>query len=374
MRHAVSVRIRAGDVRDVEPLRALLRRGGLLDESTAEADLSERAHRLARRIFVAEERAGDALGMMALFERSPSSLYGADFVVDPERADPFVTAVAIWRVVLDFAASHGFDWISTRPKRGSPRSQQFYRLMGVSDCGPQEMETPLPLCRRLWKDVGDDIPLMPTYDVGRSAFTFSARATIIEVDRTTGTAVCRNKTMGNELQRREGRRLSCVVNGDEPLTSAPSGPTSLRLAPGISLLPPLWSYIPTHGIRLPILDQWAWEVAALDAMTIELVQSVDTAPSQPTGRATARRRHQALQVTLRSNRPYLRLLFECDPGVSIVDSELRVDGVMVRCHPTPSSTDIFPWNDATRVAFHCGGAGVSVETQRTRSRLEVASS
>jgi hypothetical protein len=358
-------------VDDSPALLNLLRCGGLLGESPAESDLIERAHRLARQIFVANDEAEGLVGMMALFERSPSSLWGADFVVDPLRGTAFVTAVEIWRAVLRFAVANGFDWISTKPKPGSSRTRDFYRLMGVPQSASNEMETPLPLCLRMWEDVGDAVPLVPTCHVAGSVLAFRARRTLIEVDRDAGLAVCRDKATGQELARRHTVGLPSLV-GSRTAPGDPS-PTLLRLAQGVTLLPPLWSWVATHGLQLPVCDQWPWTVRVIDDARLEMVQESHAAAGE-TGRMTARLVDQAWHFALESERPYMRLLFECQSDVSLSDDGLTASGgVTVHCRPTPVSRELFEWNSLTRVALHCANPITYIDVEMHSPIREVLS-
>jgi hypothetical protein len=151
------------------------------------------------------------------------------------------------------------------------------RLAGLVDVGPDEMETPIPLCIRLWAVVNDPGLLPREVDQQGSQLRYFGRKSVVEIDRTTGQAICHtvatpgvgsaSEVTSPRTGRIEGRACCDSVHV--------SRTGSLSFLDGsVEIVSPWWTQVPTNGVRVPAQDRCTWDFESTTAIGVHLRQRI----------------------------------------------------------------------------------------------------
>jgi len=338
-------------------LLRLLQQAGMVELTKVGEDLVRRAHSLADAIFIADDGSGRPLGMIALFQRSPQALWGTDFVTDSQRAETFFTALSLWRATLLYASDNGFSWIGTQPRTGDRRIRQFYRLMGLLDVGSHEMETPMPMCYRIWKDIGDVGLFPPRFEANDAVIRFYGRSSVIEINRRAGVVTCHDRDCASR-ERSRNKAFAMLRTSDELTRQCCSNVVidrsmgNIRFLKGhLVILSPWWTPVPATRIQLPVRDKWPWESVSIPEGILRLVQAKRNGSE---GIVFLRHVHAGHIVQFEGpvSAPYLRITIESTQPPKYSGRTLSLPQFRVHLEEHPHFLEHHAWNSYWRTHIH----------------------
>jgi hypothetical protein len=264
---------------------------------------------------------------------------------------PFV-ALELWKATAQDAASRGVSWISTQPRKSDNRLRRIYRLAGLVDVGPDEMEAPIPLCIRLWAVV-DDPGLLPTQvDQQGSQLRYFGRKSVVEIDRTTGQATChavasaRGMGSASEVTAPRTGRIEGRACCDSVRVSR-TGSLSF-LGGSLEIVSPWWTQVPTNGVRVPAQDRCAWDFESTTAIGVHLRQRI--------GPGAIHICHGTQQHVLELQAPplstHLRLTLDSNERPLQTPIGLAFREAVLQLPACVSSIESFRWNFRWRTQVH----------------------
>jgi len=362
----IAVRTLADDDRDHLPVFELLHRRGLASPTKEDFDLVRRAHTVARAVFLAEDEAGNACAVMALFDRSPDVLWGANFATGLAKETSVAAAFEIWSKTLEFACDNGYSVVTTKPRPSQSRVRDFFRLMGLLSITEDEMETPLPVCERLWARLGDRGRLPPRLETkeGGKVVRFYGRRTLIEVDRQVGKVICRGVEEPSEVaarasyipvwpqQIRTGTDVSADLACCKNLSILAEIGRVIFANGHVAILPPWWTRVGTWGLELPAFDHWP-SMAARTSDGIELMP-INSQFNNIVHIQHRDRNSHVLAFNCSDGGSFLRLSFEASVQARLVSERLvfpEID-LTVMLGSTVDRVEQQQWNDHWRTHLY----------------------
>jgi len=357
----------------------LLARRGIVSDTATHRDMVRRAHSLATTAFVAEDELRTVRALIVLFPRSPDVLWGADLAADTAENSMSPGVFAVWYRALEFARDNDYALITTQPKPGQRRLRDLFRIMGLLPVGEDEMETPLPLCERMWAAVGDNGLLPPRASSDGHLAIFRGRKTYIEIDRQTGLARClwSQPSKSGSLAAKPvyyrpitrlhrslpDRRMDDGVTRccEEVLATLASGWIHIS-EEALSILPAWWTSIPTRGLDLPVGDHWPMLIRR-EARGIRVVPD----GSAPVGHVVVvhlgEHRHR-LEFSGSDNMKCARITLETDRAVHATGSIVELPTHTLVFHPAPDAIQSRKWNGCWRTHVHFTSAEPSCIVER----------
>ena len=336
---------------DIPHILELLQRAGMGTTAKSWGKLIQRAYSLASKIFVAEHEDGQILGASAFFQRSPQEFWGADLVCENPQGRKSEVALEILRAIITYASQNGVSWLSAQPRPSNPKAHGFFRKVGFVPVSPDEIKTPLPLCFRLWREIGDEEQLVPKIELINNTMRIYSQKSIVELDFAAGQALV--KDIQNEQ-----RLFLCDNFGSHSKwehcstinVDIVSG--RFQIAEGIELLAPWWTPYSTVELRLPIKDQWPYSevykitkcqrFTQLDAQGEKGIVSVDYKND---------RQHV---VTYQSplEKPCLRLTIDSEEPPHHSDNTLIFPHIVLKIPKSLKIEEHYCWNVRYRTHIH----------------------
>jgi hypothetical protein len=359
---------------DADQAYELLAGRGLVDPAGSDRDLVSRAYTLADEVIVDAEPERGVRAIIALFARSPYTLWGADFAASADAPD---AALAVWLAALNYATAGGWALITTRPRPSNQRARRLFESMGLYAVRGEEMETPLPICNRLWARCGDAGRIPPAFSVMGARATFSGERIDIDVDHHRGVAVARTRAKRGRGSAGHAERYTVPPSnesGEVDVVNCCAGaevrPSYTRFEfPGLGfgILPPWWTSVAAHGLEVPARDHWPSQLA--DAPAAVAVEEQPRAAES--GRYWLHHDDDCchrLELYGPPNRPHARITLEHTEPFSETRDGLIGRQVRVDFDPPPTSVEVRPWDRGHRTFVNISARRIECNIARSRAR------